>query len=666
MAIGVGTTDKLLGKVADGVSALTDSNKKSDKQLTRAIEYNTFIAEKAEDNRIAQAEQTFENAKETLREFNENKRINLKNQKRFENLLENGKLEGKRRAEAEAKLRKLREEGNELQKQNLDKRTAFDDAVATIKDVRDKGRKSEDALVLEGIDKQIEIQEQQMKEGKTTRKDERDLRRLQKKKFQQELKMASPAEREEMLKDQAAKDKKMLTTLQRIGMGLKGQKGDEEKGDSMFTGPLKFLKGILLKGALLAFIMFLPKILDSKFMRDAIDFMQKTVIPQLKKFYEDAIVPLFNFFIEDIVPVLMKVGKFLFEKVLPIITVLFVKQIEVAKKLFGDIVAAFEKIFSGDILGGIMDLILGIGDAIFETIDNLITAVFNIIASIFGLEGTDSVFGSIAGFFKGIYDTVVEKIGAGIQLVVDAVTGIKDFFVGIYDKVTNTISNAIAFVKEKVDNFLQPIKDFFGKIGEFFSGLLDFDIRGFASKFLPKKAVDFLLGKDEEEAKQLAAAEESGLFEKRGMLRDSKIDKNKVKFAAEGQLKAILADDDLAEEDKRFIEDELRRREVGARPQDSTSSDMQSASQNIAAMKMGGGMLNSGAAVDMRYMGNQIDDFGGVDRAMREAALREELAMNIVTSDNSVKSNSSNTIVQSETITPTYSGYGMTSSESDF
>ena len=40
--------------------------------------------------------------------------------------------------------------------------------------------------------------------------------------------------------------------------------------------------------------------------------------------------------------------------------------------------------------------------------------------------------------------------------------------------------------------------------------------------------------------------------------------------------------------------------------------------------------------------------------------------MNIVTSDNSVKSNSSNTIVQSETITPTYSGYGMTSSESDF
>ena len=59
---------------------LEDLSKNSTSEL---IEYNTFIAEKAEDNRIAQAEQTFENAKETLREFNENKRINLKNQKRF-------------------------------------------------------------------------------------------------------------------------------------------------------------------------------------------------------------------------------------------------------------------------------------------------------------------------------------------------------------------------------------------------------------------------------------------------------------------------------------------------------------------------------------------------------------------------------------------------------
>ena len=346
MALGVGTTDKILGKVADKVGVLSDTVKGTNKKLTGAIEYNTELARKADENRINLAEQTFANAEKTLKEFNESKLANEKAQKDLRKLMNRDNVSKEMRKKYEDKMTALQEEQKKLQEETLNQESAFDDAVATIADVRTKGKTDDDALVLQGIDKQIELQESAMKEGKTTRKDERDLRRLQKKKFQQELKMASPAEREEMLKDQAAKDKKMLTTLQRIGMGLKGQKGDEEKSDSMFTGPLKFLKKILLKGALLAFIMFLPKILDSKFMRDAIDFMQKTVIPQLKKFYEDAIVPLFNFFIEDIVPVLMKVGKFLFEKVLPIITVLFVKQIEVAKKLFGDIVAAFEKIFT--------------------------------------------------------------------------------------------------------------------------------------------------------------------------------------------------------------------------------------------------------------------------------------------------------------------------------
>ena len=409
----------------------------------------------------------------------------------------------------------------------------------------------------------------------------------------------------------------------------------------MFSGPLKFLKGILLKGALLAFIMFLPKILDSQFMRDAIDFLQKTVIPQLKKFYEDAIVPLFNFFIEDIVPVLMKVGKFLFEKVLPIITDLFVKQIEVLKNLFGDIVGAFEKIFGGDILGGIMDLILGIGDAIFKTIDNLVTAVFNVIASMFGLEGTDSVFGSIVGFFTGIYDTVVEKIGAGIQKVSDVITDIKDFFVGIYDSVTGTINDALTFVKEKVDNFLQPIRDFFSSIGDFFAGLLDFDIRGFASKFLPKTAVDFLLGKDESEAQNLAAAEESGLYTKEtfGITGNklSGIDQGLVKFAPEGQLKAILADDDLADEDKQMIEKELAKRKL--------QKDLRKGGLGVP---------------------EQIDDFGGTDRAMREAAAREAQGTNIVSTTPTVNTNNSTTVVQQELITPSYGGYRMVTSEGDF
>ena len=62
----------------------------------------------------------------------------------------------------------------------------------------------------------------------------------------------------------------------------------------------------------------------------------------------------------------------------------------------------------------------------------------------------------------------------------------------------------------------------------------------------------------------------------------------------------------------------------------------------------------------------QIDDFGGTDRAIREAAEREAASTNIVAPDQRVVSNSSTTVVQSETITPSYSGYSMISTESDY
>ena len=603
-----------IGKVIDKLGAVTDVIKGSNKTLSKITKDNIKFVRAEEEKRKKDAEDALEASREKdLKLFMSLEKLQKKNLSgKFGGIEgEKRKLKGMEGADPE-KIKAQQEKIKDMEKKELElieqvKLSGQELAKEEQLFKEDKG-KSPEKLTLDGIDRQIELQEKDMKDRKRTRKDERDLRRLQKRKFQQELKMASPAERAEMIKDQAAKDKKMLTTLQRIGLRLKGEKGDKEKGDSMFTGPLKFLKGILLKGALLAFLLFLPKILDSKFMRDAIDFLQKTVIPQLKKFYEDAIIPLFNFFIEDIIPVLMKVGKFLFEEVLPIITVLLVKQIEIIKNFFSDIVAAFEKIFSGDILGGIMDLILGIGDAIFETIDNLVTAVFNVIASMFGLEGTDSVFGSIAGFFTGIYDSVTAAIG-----------------------------NALTFVKEKVDNFLQPIRDFFSSIGDFFVGLLDFDIRGFASKFLPKTAVDFLLGKDEEEAAGLAAAEESGFYTKRGALRDSKIDQSLVPFAPENQLRAILADDDLADEDKQMIEKELQKRQL--------QKDLRKGGLGVP---------------------EQIDDFGGTDRAIREAAEREAASTNIVAPDQRVVSNSSTTVVQSETITPSYSGYSMISTESDY
>ena len=73
------------------------------------------------------------------------------------------------------------------------------------------------------------------------------------------------------------------------------------------------------------------------------------------------------------------------------------------------------------------------------------------------------------------------------------------------------------------------------------------------------------------------------------------------------------------------------------------------------------------AAHDKQFhQAKAIDEFGGTDRAIREAAAREAQSTNIVAPDNSVRSNTSTTVVQQETITPSYGGYRMTTSESDY
>lgn len=644
----------------------------TDDALIKAINFNTEVVRTAEEKRKADAEKSLlDNAAANKKLIDENIKArnelkDLKENTKFGgykdamNKLANLEEKGIKKSTKEYKAAKAKVEG--FEQSIKEKQAAIDETVIKI----DEGaqaikkekiefsefkEKGEGKMEIEGIERLIALEEERTKADGKTRADEKKMLALEKKKFQLELQQASPQERAEMLKDQAAKDSQMLTTMQAIGQRIRGNEVKKDKGDSIFTGPLKFLKGILLKGALLAFIMFLPKILDSQFMRDAIDFMQDKVIPGIKSFFEDAIKPLGKFFIEDILPPLMKIGAFLFDEVLPIISVYIVAQIETLKNLFSDLSAAFDKIMSGDILGGISDLILGIGTFVMGLADNLVTAVFNIIAKIFGLEGTDSVFSSISGFFTGIYDYVAEKITA----VLDYLKGIFGFdgegfgFDNLIDLAFVGINLAINFIKD-IFGFGNPDEPFrmseflagiFTKIGDFFRNLFDIDIRALASKFLPKTAVDFLLGKDETEAENLAAAQEGGLYTKEtfGITGNklSGVDTSRIPFAPEGQLKAILADDDISDENRQMIEKELQKRKL--------QKDLQKGNLGVP---------------------EQINDFGGTDRAIREAAEREAASTNIVAPDQRVVSNSSTTVVQNETITPSYSGYGMVSTESDY
>jgi len=186
--------------------------------------------------------------------------------------------------------------------------------------------------------------------------------------------------------------------------------------------------------------------LKSPYFAQAVDFLEKDVMPLLKSFYENVLKPIGSV-LKDV----------------------FFKQWENIKVLFDDLGTAIEQFKSGDILGGITTLITGIGSFFLKTVDNLITGVYNIFAKMFGLEETDSVGGSISKFFTDIKDKV---FGFFVNLK-DKISG---YITGVYDSVSK-------FVTEKIDAIFNSIKGIVTTIKEFFSTRIDTAIETITQDF---------------------------------------------------------------------------------------------------------------------------------------------------------------------------------------
>ena len=107
--------------------------------------------------------------------------------------------------------------------------------------------------------------------------------RIQKEEFNLALKEASPTRRKEILKEQEGKDKKQLSVLQSVELGI------YKIGDN-FTEALSGAgKGIgaFLKGSgLIALLFLLPTILNSEFVFKTIQFVEDKVIPFFKGIYD--------------------------------------------------------------------------------------------------------------------------------------------------------------------------------------------------------------------------------------------------------------------------------------------------------------------------------------------------------------------------------------------
>lgn len=111
----------------------------------------------------------------------------------------------------------------------------------------------------------------------------KESNRIQKEEFNLALKEASPTRRKEILKEQEGKDKKQLSVLQSVELGLY-QIGDNFKESLKGAG-----KGVgaFLKGSgLIALLFLLPTILNSEFVFKTIQIIEDKVIPFFKGIYD--------------------------------------------------------------------------------------------------------------------------------------------------------------------------------------------------------------------------------------------------------------------------------------------------------------------------------------------------------------------------------------------
>ena len=225
----------------------------------------------------------------------------------------------------------------------------------------------------------------------------------------------------------------------------------KDKASGAVTGLGSLLKFGLMGAALFAVTKFLKSPLWDK----TKTFLIETALPALKKlgkFLAEKFMLVFDFLKDKILPIFVNLYTFLKDEILPIFTDYIVKTWDNIKVLFTDISDAFSKIFGGDILGGLMDLICGIGSFIGKQINAGVTGIYNIIAKIFGLKETDSVFGSIGGFFKDMKDKVVGYISVGWNFIKEklavafgAITDIGDWIGGIFCKVVDWIKGIFSW-----------------------------------------------------------------------------------------------------------------------------------------------------------------------------------------------------------------------------
>jgi hypothetical protein len=224
------------------------------------------------------------------------------------------------------------------------------------------------------------------------------------------------------------------------------------KGDDKEKKPFDFMK-LLKKMVLGAAIAGIIAFLNSDYwknMKINFDGMKESLV----SLYENYLVPIWDIFKNSIV-----------------------KSWDNIKVLFTGLKESFALFGEGKWWEGIKTFFGSIGTFLANMLDNALTGIWNVIATIFGLSPTDSVFGSISGFFTDIYDEVVSWIKItwfNISTTISKVwADIKNFFVDTF----NFISEGIAGAWTTATDFIKGIWD---SVVKWFKGLWTWASEGIA------------------------------------------------------------------------------------------------------------------------------------------------------------------------------------------
>lgn len=266
----------------------------------------------------------------------------------------------------------------------------------------------------------------------------------------------SAADQEEE-QDNEARQNNILSMIGNLGKGIGdlAKSGADKAGDAA-GGAFKGIMGFIKKFKMLFIaggIMLLLPILEK--------FFNSPIWTQMKKTFNDKILPalikLKDFFMTTMKP--------FFEDVLGILFNFLGKGFEAIGTLIDDI-------FGENADTSFIGIVKSIGKFIGTMLDAALTGMFNIIGRIFGMEGTDSVFGSIGNFFSSIYDSVAGfftvTIPAAIANALSFLTQMKDKVVGIFTDLWNQVRDLFGdfsvfkFVEDTFGQLFTTIKNIFG------------------------------------------------------------------------------------------------------------------------------------------------------------------------------------------------------------